>query len=28
VANPLGNYRIFYTGTMGSGLFYNYVKMP
>ncbi len=28
VANPLGQYRIFYTGTMGSGLYYNYVKMP
>jgi photosystem II stability/assembly factor-like uncharacterized protein len=28
VANPLGSYRLFYTGTMGCGVYYNYVKMP
>jgi photosystem II stability/assembly factor-like uncharacterized protein len=28
VANPLANFRIFYTGTMGSGFYYNFVTMP
>jgi photosystem II stability/assembly factor-like uncharacterized protein len=28
VVNQLGNWRIFYTGTSGTGIYYNFVRMP
>jgi photosystem II stability/assembly factor-like uncharacterized protein len=28
IVNPLGNYRIFYTGISGDGIYYNFIRMP